>query len=391
MAMTGEYKDYYKILEVGKGADEKEIKTAYRKLARKLHPDVNPNDKTAEAKFKEVQEAYEILSDSEKRSKYDQFGDQWKAYSQAGAGAGVGAGFNGYGASGAGPNVRYSTDAPGFGGLDDLFSSLFGGDPRAGGAQTGTRFGGFSAGGREPGSFGERRDIEYTVEILFEESYKGTSRSFTINVPDTCGRCHGNGSVPAGKGQPCPVCGGSGKSRGKSLFGSGVCPQCGGSGEAQQRCPDCNGRGTVEQQKRLSDIKIPAGVKDGQRIRLTGQGASGGDLYLKIKVRPNPRYERKEADLYTDFTIPFSIAALGGEVSVETPEGRKRLGIPQGTQSGQKFRLSGLGMPHLKGTERGNLYAVAQVAVPKLLSPREIELIKELARLQGDNIKSDSK
>jgi chaperone protein DnaJ len=375
--MNGEYKDYYKVLGVEKTADEKEIKTAYRKLARKYHPDVNQSDKNAEAKFKELQEAYEVLSDTDKRAKYDQFGDQWKAFSQAG-GSSAGYGYGGFpGSSGARVNVDGA-------GLDDLFSSLFGGAASQG--ASGTRFSGFSSGGRTPTSTAERHDIEYTIEILFDESYNGATRNFTINVPDACSTCHGGGTVPAGRGQVCPVCGGTGKSRGRSLFGSGICPQCNGSGEAQRQCPECHGKGQVERQRKLTEVKIPAGIREGQRIRFAGQGANGGDLYLKVKIRPDSKYERKDNDVYTNFTIPFSVAALGGQASVDTPQGRNRLTIPPGTQSGQKFRLTGLGMPYQKGQARGNLYAVAQVSVPKQLTARERELITELAILQKDDI-----
>ena len=383
--MAGEYKDYYKILGVEKAADEKEIKSAYRKLARKYHPDVNQNDKTAEGKFKELQEAYEVLSDKDKRDKYDQYGDQWKAFTQNG-------GFGGYGGAQPSSNVRYEygngAGGAGFNGIDDLFSTLFGGDPRM---QQANGFGGFGAGAgggaqRPRTEYPQRQDVEYGVEISFDEAYHGTSRSFTINVSESCPRCHGSGTVPAGKNQTCATCGGSGKSRGRSLFGSGVCPDCNGSGEAQQPCPECHGRGVVERQKRLSQIKIPAGVKDGQRIRLQGQGSNGGDLYLKIAVANDPRYERKESDIYTSFSVPYTVASLGGEASVETPEGRKRLNIPAGTQTSQKFRLTGLGMPVLKGTGRGNLYASAEISVPKQLSPREKELLSELAKLRQDEV-----
>jgi chaperone protein DnaJ len=375
--MAGEYKDYYKILGVAKTADEKEIKSAYRRLARKYHPDVNPNDKSAEGKFKELQEAYEVLSDADKRAKYDRYGEEWKAFTQGG----------GFGASQ--PGGSATVDFGSFGGLDDLFASLFGGDPRAGAGagRPGPGFGGFNpGGGRIRTEYPQRRDIEYPVEITFDEAYNGAQRSFTISVSETCSRCHGSGAISAGKGKACLMCGGSGKSRGRSLFGSGVCPQCGGSGEAQEPCPDCQGRGAIDRSKRLSQIKIPAGVKDGQRIRLQGQGSNGGDLYLKIAIRPDLRYERKDSDLYTGFPVPFTVAALGGEASVETPQGRKVLTIPPGTQTGQKFRLTGIGMPVVKGSGRGNLYASAEITVPKSLSPRERDLLSELARLRKDDV-----
>lgn len=371
--MAGEYKDYYKILGVAKSADDKEIKAAYRKLARKFHPDVNQNDKTAESKFKDVAEAYEILSDKDKRSKYDQYGDQWKAFSQTGQQGGQ-------------PGQGSYTDYGGIGGLDDLFASLFGGDPTQGGAAQGFG-GGFRGSTRQsPGARRSAPETEYVVDITFDESYSGTTRSFNVNLPETCRQCHGNGAVPAGKNRPCPSCNGTGKGRGRGLFGGGACPQCGGSGEAMEVCPECHGSGSTERQRRISDVKLPAGVKEGQRIRLAGQGANGADLYLKVHIKPDSRYERQDSDLFTEFTVAFTVAALGGSASVDTPAGRKVVNVPPGTQPGQKFRLTGLGMPHIKGGGKGDLYASAKIGVPKDISPRERELIVELARLRKDEV-----
>lgn len=367
--MAGEYKDYYKILGIAKDADEKEIKSAYRRMARKYHPDVNSGDKTAEDKFKDVAEAYEVLSDKDKRTKYDTYGDQWKAFSQNG-------GFGGFHPSAGGPSTG------GMGGLDDLFASLFGADTgNAGG------FGGFRAGGRtRTPTARAAANVEYPVEISFEEAFRGTTRSFTVTVPESCNRCHGTGTASAGRAKSCPVCNGTGKARaGRSIFG-GACPQCGGSGQAQENCPDCHGSGTVDRQKRLTDVRIPAGIKEGQRVRLAGQGPGHSDLYLKVAIRPDPRYERKEDDLFTDFPVPYTVAALGGQAAVETLDGRKILTIPAGTQSGQHFRMTGLGFPRLKASGKGNLYARAKIVVPKSLSPRERELLQELAHLRKDEV-----
>lgn len=372
--MAGEYKDYYKILGIAKDADEKEIKSAYRRMARKYHPDVNSGDKTAEDKFKDVAEAYEVLSDKDKRAKYDTYGDQWKAFSQNG-------GFRGFGGARPGAGGATYTTAGGMGGgLDDLFASLFGND-NGGGAG----FGGFRGGARtRTPTARAAANVEYPVEITFEEAYRGTTRSFTVSVPESCNRCHGTGTASAGRSKPCPVCNGTGKARaGRSLFG-GTCPQCGGSGQAQEVCPDCHGTGTVDRQKRLTDVRIPAGIKEGQRVRLAGQGPGNSDLYLKVAIRPDPRYERKEDDLFTDFPVPYTVAALGGQASVETLDGRKILTIPAGTQSGQHFRMTGLGFPRLKAAGKGNLYARAKIVVPKSLSPRERELLQELATLRKD-------
>ena len=267
-------------------------------------------------------------------------------------------------------------------------SSLFGG---AGGGQ-GAGFGGHSgfSAGRTPGRVAPQteKDAEYPVEITLEEAYRGTTRSFTVSLPETCGQCGGAGAVSVGRDRPCPMCGGSGKVKGgRSLFGNSLCPQCGGTGQATESCPECRGEGTVTRQKRLSDIKIPPGVTDGQRIRLAGQGGGGGDLYLKIKIKPNARFERVGDDLKTDFTVPYTVAALGGEASVETFDGPRVLNVPAGTQSGQSFRLKGQGMPILKGSGRGNLNATVKMTVPKDLSPRECDLLLELAKLRSDSVK----
>ena len=379
--MAVEYKDYYQILGVTKTATDKEIKAAYRKLARQHHPDVNPGDKTAEDKFKDVGEAYEVLSDADKRTKYDQYGDQWKAFSQGGGG--------GYqpGAGGAPGGGAYTGNFDfGGGGMDDFLSSLFGGAMGGGGGASG--FGGFSRAERRAATHAGASEAEYPVEISLEEAFKGTQKTFTLSLPQTCDRCGGSGAVSVGKNKPCPMCSGTGKVKGgRGFFGNNTCPQCAGTGQAVDVCAQCHGDGTVTKQKRLSDVKIPAGVTDGQRIRLAGQGGNGSDLYLKIKVRPHPQFERQGDELRTDFAVPYTVAALGGEAAVETLGGRKVLNIPAGTQSGQSFRLTGQGMPRLKGTGSGDLFARAKVTVPKDLSPRERDLLTELAKLRQDSVK----
>jgi len=375
--MAVEYKDYYKILGVPKTATDKEIKSAYRKLARQYHPDVNQNDKSAEEKFKDIGEAYDVLGDESKRSKYDQYGDQWKAFSQGGGG-----GFN-PGAAG-GQRVDFDFGGAGGAGIDDFLSSLFGGA----GAQGG--FGGFNGAGggrRQPSVRSE--DAEYGVEITLEEAYSGTKRSFTLSIPETCKRCNGEGAITSPSGKACQACGGSGRLKGgRGFFGNNTCTQCGGTGKALEACPECHGEGSVTKNRKLSDIKIPAGVADGQRIRLAGQGSNGGDLYLKVSVKTNPNFERKGNDIWTDFEVPFTVAALGGEASVNTLSGKKVLNVPAGTQSGQAFRLTGQGMPILKGTgSNGSLYARAKIMVPKDLSARERDLITELAAIRSDSVK----
>lgn len=327
-----EYKDYYKILGIQKSASADDIKKAYRKLARKYHPDVNPGDKASEEKFKEINEAYEVLSDPEKRQKYDTLGPNWQDMF-AGAGAG-----GPYGA----PRTQtytYRTGGGGAGfGFEDSFSDFFE-----------TLFG-QATGGRRASSFRRRAgdNIEQPVEITLAEAYTGASRSYMVQSPE-------------------------------------VCPTCKGTGEVKNRpCPTCSGQGTVSKTKKI-EVKIPAGVDTGSRVRIAGEGQPGigggprGDLYLVISVKSDPNFERKGDDLYTDVLVDLFTAVLGGEVPVSTPDGRRiLLTIPTGTQNGQVIRLTGKGMPRLHGTGRGNLYARIKVVLPSRLSEKEKELFKEL-------------
>lgn len=329
------YKDYYKILGVSKTADEKEIKAAYRKLARKYHPDVNPGDKTAEEKFKEISEAHEVLSDPHKRAQYDNFGEQWKQFSQAGARPGGGP------FGGSAPDVEF--EFGGMGGLNDLFESLFGG--RRGRAQRAAERG---------------EDVEFGIDLTLEEAMRGVSKTLTLRVEDVCARCGGSGSTRT--------------DRGRFDLGS--------------LCPECRGSGRVERPRRV-EVKIPAGVTEGQRIRLAGEGAAGatgqrGDLYLLVRIKPHPHYELQGKDLYTDVSVPFTVAALGGEITVRTLTGDRTLNVPPGVQSGQKMRIAGQGLPGKNGAKAGDLYARVRITVPKDLSPRERELLTELARIRGD-------
>jgi molecular chaperone DnaJ len=340
------YKDYYKILGVSKTADEKEIKSAYRKLARKWHPDVNPGDKDAESKFKEISEANEVLSDPHKRAQYDRFGEQWKMYSQAGAGNGAGGAGGAGGWPGGAPQGSYQVDLGGAESLQDLFESLFGG---------------FRGRAEKAAERGE--DVEFGLELSLEEALKGTHRDYSVMVEDVC-----------------PACGGRGVTRDNR-----------GNYNLGAACPHCRGIGRVRTPRR-GRVQIPAGVVDGKRIRLAGEGAAGangkrGDLYLLVRVKSHPNFERQGDDLYTDVTIPFTIAALGGEVSVKTLNGERTLQVPPGVQSGQKMRIAGQGIPALGGKKAGDLYARIKVGVPKDLSPRERELIGEIAKIRGDKAK----
>jgi len=335
-----DYKDYYKILGVSKNADPKEIKSAYRKLARKYHPDVNPGDKSAESKFKEISEAYEILSDPEKRAQYDAIGEQWRQYSQAGSRARAGAGPFGGGPGG------FEVEFGGAGGLQDILESLFGGMR-----------------GRSARAPARGEDIEYGIDLTLEEAARGVRRSLTVRTEDVCTRCAGTGMQS--------------DSRGFNLNAA---------------CSECRGTGRVSRPRQV-EVTIPAGVAEGQRIRLAGQGAAGadgkrGDLYLLVRVKPHPAFHREGRDLYVDVPVPFTVAALGGEADVRTLDGDRVLAIPPGVQSGQKLRIAGAGMPAARGKPAGDLYARVKVTVPKDLSARERELLRDLARIRGHRVKA---
>lgn len=364
--MAVQFKDYYQILGVSKTASEKEIKQAYRKLARKYHPDVNPGDKAAEEKFKEVSEAYEVLSDPEKRKKYDQFGEQWQNLRQGRPGS--------YSAG----SVDFDFDLGQ--GLGDLFETLFGERPGRRGAR------------RTPGP---RRgeDLQYPIEVTLEEAVNGATRVLNISVPETCPTCNGTGARPGSRMTTCPVCRGSGRGRtiaGITLTGE-VCERCAGTGQVpQETCATCKGEGQVERTRRV-EVKIPKGVYDGAKVRVAGQGAPGvrggqpGDLMLHVRVQPHPLFERKGDDLYVELPVTFAEAALGAEVPVPTVTGKVMTRVPPGVQSGQSLRLAGLGVPHLRGGGAGDLYARIKVTVPKNLSPRERELIEELSKLRRED------
>jgi len=318
-------KDYYTILGVGRGAPEKEIKQAYRRLARKYHPDVNPGDKSAEAKFKEINEAHEVLSDPEKRKKYDQFGDQWQ-YADQFAKAGQGAQRD-FGKGGA-----YTTfDFGDLGDLGDIFSGAFQG------------FGTGSGTGRRAA---RPRSIEHPVDVTLEEAYQGTKRVIQLQAEE-----------------PCPTCGGTGR-------------------VGRARCSTCGGAGRLLKPRRL-EVKIPAGVGDGSKVRIAGQGSQGysgskGDLYLVVRVLPHQVFERKGDDLHTEVAIPLAAAMLGGEVAVPTLKGKVALKVPPETQNGKVFRLAGQGMPHLNDSSHGDLFARIKVLLPTRLTPQEKQLFEQL-------------
>jgi molecular chaperone DnaJ len=325
-------KDYYELLGVKKDATEKEIKQAYRRLARKYHPDVNPGDKSAEAKFKEINGAYEVLADKEKRAKYDKYGDKWQYADQFEKAGGPQAQYYEYSPGGEG-SFHFGGD---IGGMDSIFEELF----------RGARTGGFSR--RNQPRRG--RDLETSVQVTLEEAYNGTSRTISLQVEEPCATCKGTGRI---HNVPCSV---------------------------------CRGAGIVPNIKRL-EVKIPAGVKTGSRVRIAGKGQPGdggasGDLYLVITVLPHRSFERDGDDLHTNISVPLSVAMLGGEVQVPTLKGKLSLKIPPETQNGRVFRLTGQGMPHLGNSTRGDLLAKVNVVLPAGLSEKEKELFRQLRELR---------
>ena len=326
--MGPSYKDYYATLGVPKTATEKEIKAAYRKLARKHHPDVNPGNKGAEDKFKEISEAHEVLGDTDKRKKYDQYGEQWKAYSQGGFPTGGPA--PGAGGFPGGQRVDFGGGFPGD--LSDLFSTLFAEQFRQGGAPAGQARGRtVNFGGSDPFTSQQpaSRDLESELRLTLEEIYHGGTKGVSIQVP--------TGRYDLDRG----------------------------------------GRST---ELRRVDVKVPAGVNEGQKIRLAGQGVNGGDVLLTVRLLTHSTFERKGDDLIVDVPVPYTTAALGGEMKVPTIEGKTlTVKLPAGTQSGQQLRLTGKGMPKLKEGGHGDLYARIKITVPKVLSERERTLLTELA------------
>ncbi len=323
-------KDYYDLLGVKRDASDKEIKQAYRRLARKYHPDVNAGDKSAEAKFKEINAAYEVLSDKEKRRKYDKYGDKWQYADQFEEAERQQAQYWRY-SRGGGESFHFGGD---IGGLDSIFDELFGGGR------------GHVFSRRSRPSRGQ--DLESPIEVTLEEAYSGTTRTISLQMEVPCSVCKGSGMI-----QNLP-------------------------------CSACRGSGTVPQIKRL-EVKIPPGVATGSRIRIAGKGqpsysgGTSGDLYLKITVRPHEKFERRGDNLHTEVPVPLTTAILGGEVQVPTPKGKLALKIPAETQNGRVFRLSGQGMPHLGKSTRGDLIVRVSVVLPTKLTDKEKELFRQLS------------
>lgn len=359
-------RDYYEVLGVSKGASDDEIKKAYRKEAKKYHPDLHPGDKEAEVKFKEVNEAYEVLSDSDKRSRYDQFGH-----------AGVDPNFGAGGAGGGG----------GFGGFDfgDIFD-MFGG------------FGGFGGGRRNGPKRGA--DIRKIIEVTFEEAAFGCKKKININKQETCRTCGGSGAKPGTKAETCSRCGGRGQVQTQTRTPLGymtnvtTCPDCHGTGKIiKEPCRDCRGTGKVRT-PRTVEVSIPQGINDSQTIQMTGHGEPGekggpnGDLLLTIRIIPHEIYSREDNDVYITLPITFVQAAIGATVKVPTLDGFVEYDIPEGTQPGSVFRLRGKGIPYIRGKGRGDEYVTIEVEIPKNLTARQKNLLREFeADTEGKNYK----
>ena len=348
-------RDYYEVLGVNKGASDDELKKAYRKEAKKYHPDLHPGDKECEKKFKEVNEAYEVLSDKQKRAQYDQFGH-----------AGVDPNFGAGGGFGGG----------GFGDFGDIFSDIFGG------------FGGFGGGSRRNGPK-RGRDIHYTVDVTFEEAAFGCKKTINLTKQDICDTCGGSGAKPGTQPETCSHCGGTGQVRTQQRTPLGymtnvtTCPQCGGKGKiVKEPCQKCRGTGKLRKNKSL-EINIVAGIDDGQMMQVSGQGEPGdnggpsGDLLVTVRVKRHNIFRRDGSDVYIDMPITFVQAALGAKVKVPTLDGVVEYDIPEGTQTESVFRLRGKGIPYVRGKGRGDQYVVAHVEVPKNLSQKQKELLRE--------------
>ena len=360
-------RDYYEVLGLRRGSSASEIKRAYRKLARRYHPDVNPGDKAAEGKFKELSEAYEVLSDMEKRRQYDQFGHD--GFSRATGGPQPGAGFGGFDFG----RVDFGTG--GVGDLGDFFSGLFGG-------QTAAR--------ADAPAKGE--DVHYSLDINFADAVRGMSTEITVQKHTACDVCRGSGAKPGSRLEACPDCGGSGRRPGRGLRRAvEPCPRCHGNGKiGQEPCRACGGRGATFGTERMA-VKIPGGVDTGSRIRLQGKGEPGqnggppGDLYIVTRVRPHPLLERKGDNLHVEVPITITEAALGARIDVPTIDGLTTMRIPPETSSGQVFRLRGKGVPYLKGGGQGDQFVTVKIVAPKNLDVRSQELLREFARLNPED------
>lgn len=374
--MPEQKRDYYEVLGVSKGASDDEIKKAYRKLAKKYHPDMNPGDKEAEAKFKEVNEAYSILSDSEKRARYDQFGH-----------------------AGVDPNYGAGGPGGGFGGFDmgdidlgDIFGSFFGGG-----------FGGFggSASSRRNGPQ-KGESLRASLTISFEEAAFGCEKEINLNRTEECEACHGSGAEPGTTAETCPDCRGTGVVRvqqrtgGFAFSSTAPCSRCRGTGKIiHTPCKACGGSGSVKKTKRVT-VSIPAGIDDGQAISLRGQGNAGknggpaGDLIVAVHVKPHPQFHRDGTTVLYEQPVTFYQAVMGAELEIPTIDGKVKYNLPAGTQTGTTFRLRGKGIPELRGRGRGDQYVTVRVQVPTSLNGEQKEALRAFAEAMGEDVSEES-
>ena len=364
-------RDYYDVLSVGKDADADEIKKAYRKKAVQFHPDKNPNDKTAEGKFKEVGEAFEVLSDDQKRAAYDQMG-------HAALESGGGGGFQG----GSGDPFEVFNQVFGGGSSGSIFDQFFGGGSR-----------------QDPTDSQRGADLRYDMEIDFEEAVLGCEKQITITKLDACGKCNGEGASPGSGRKRCGTCNGQGQVVAQRGFFrmQQTCPHCDGVGTVLEKpCGDCRGSGRKEKKSKIT-LKVPAGVNTGTRLRRTGNGEAGlrggpnGDLYVVLHARTHEIFDRDEDDLTCDVPISFVTAALGGELKVPTMAGTASIKIPSGTQTGTTFRLKGRGVKNLQGYGTGDLNVKVTVEVPARLNKIQKEKLQEFVELCGDDVNPQSK
>ena len=371
--MAEQRRDYYEVLGVDKNADEETIKKAYRKLAKKYHPDMNPGDKNAEAKFKEASEAYAVLSDPKKRQQYDQFG-----FNADGAGAG-GFDFN---------NMDFNDI---FGGFGDIFGDFFGGGS--------SRSRGAANNGPQQGA-----NVRTSVRITFQEACSGCEKELEMTLKDPCPTCHGTGCKPGTSKSTCTKCGGSGHivTTEQSLFGviqrTSVCPECNGTGQViRDKCPDCHGTGFKDQRKKIV-VSIPAGIDDGQMVRLRGKGDPGinngprGDLLVEVRVARSNEFQRNGFDVYSEVPISFAQAALGSNIIINTIDGKVEYEVKAGTQPGTRIRLRGKGIPTLRNKNvRGDHYVTLNVTVPRALNSSQKSALKAFDEACGGTLTSPKK
>jgi molecular chaperone DnaJ len=369
-------RDYYEVLDLQKGASEKEVKAAYRKLARKYHPDVNPGDTNAEAKFKEISEAYQVLSDPKKRVMYDRFGHQ--AFGRGNAGAGQGPwDFGGFDFSQFGKNINFDV-----GDLGNLFGSFFSGQQ-----------------GAQPQGPVKGKDLQYTIDLGFEDVLNGLNTRLMVLHEVLCSRCKGKKVEPGHDMETCPNCQGTGQVKVAAGFlNIGVsqpCPRCQGLGKLNPHaCHQCHGEGIQQHTERIS-VKIPAGADNGSKIRVQGKGHVGknggkpGDLYITTRVQNHSYFERRGDNLYCEVPITMTEAVLGAKIAVPTAFGEASMIVPAGTQSGQTFRLRGKGIPHMKGVGRGDQFVTVKMVTPQNVDTRTSELFREIARLHPVNPRKD--